>query len=129
MRYFKDESTHPNRALQVWLILIGRAANRQTMTYEMLARQIGFPRADFLAPILGHIMYYCSQTKLRGLTALVVYKDGGTPGSGFVSEDPNMEREQVYGFDWYSIFPPSPEELREAYQRGEADRKAKSGAA
>ena len=128
-RLFSDESTHPNRALQVWLILIGRAANRQTMTYEMLAKQIGYSRADFLAHILGHVMYYCSHADLPSLTALVVYKDGGTPGSGFVSTDPNMERERVYGFDWYSIFPPSPDELRAAYQRGEAERKSAAAAA
>jgi hypothetical protein len=124
VRRFEDESTHPTRAFQVWLILIGRAANRQTMTYEMLAKQIGYSRADFLAHILGHIMYYCSQTSLPSLTALVVYKDGGTPGSGFVSADPNTERERVYGFDWYSIFPPSPDELRAAYLSGETERKS-----
>ena len=127
IRYFRDESTHPNRALQVWLILIGRAANRQTMTYRMLAEQLGYTRADFLAHILGHIMDYCAQTGLSGLTALVVYKDGGQPGAGFVSADPNVERERVYAFDWYSIFPPSPDELRTSYQHGQSARKAESG--
>jgi hypothetical protein len=124
IRYFKDESTHPTRALQVWQILIALAANRQTITYRALAEKIGYSRADFMAHILGHIMYYCSQNELPGLTALVVYKDGGQPGSGFVTTDPNVERERVYGEDWYAMFPPSPEELRAAYLEGERQRKS-----
>lgn len=126
-KYFRDDSTHPNRALQTWLILISLAANRQTITYQALAERIGYSRADFIANILGHIMYYCSQSGLPGLTALVVYKDGGQPGSGFVTKDPNVEREQVYAVDWYAMFPPSPEELRAAYVEGERDRKAAAG--
>ena len=124
IRYFKDESSHPTRALQVWQILIALAANRQTITYQVLAEKIGYSRADFMAHILGHIMDYCSQSGLRALTALVVYKDGGQPGSGLVTADPNVERERVYGIDWYAIFPPSPEEFRAAYLEGERQRKS-----
>ena len=31
---FQDNSTHPSRALQAYLILIGRAAQQQTIQYS-----------------------------------------------------------------------------------------------
>ncbi|BAZ87656.1 hypothetical protein [Dolichospermum compactum] len=37
---FNDNPTHPKRALQIWQILISKAANRQTLTYGMLAKTI-----------------------------------------------------------------------------------------
>lgn len=36
VRLFKDESNHPNRSYQLWLILISAAHNRQVFTYGRL---------------------------------------------------------------------------------------------
>lgn len=105
------------RALQIWQYLIARAQNRQIVRYPELSGLIGYSDNRPLTQILGHIMYYCHDHKLPPLSILVVNRDG-TPGPGF-TETPRDEldrtREDVFAFDWYSIYPPSPEEFREAW--------------
>ena len=73
--YFKDQPSNASRALQIWQILIGKAHNRQTLTYGMLAQLLGFKRAGTLAHPLGHIMHYCQLNNLPPLTVLVVNQD------------------------------------------------------
>ncbi|TVP64914.1 MAG: hypothetical protein EA343_04380 [Nodularia sp. (in: Bacteria)] len=120
---FKDNPTHPKRALQIWQILICKASNRQTLTYGMLANILGFQGAGTLAPILGHIMCYCQQYELPPLTVMVVNQKTGLPGEGLTSpDDLHAEREQVFNFDWFGLYPPSPEELQEAYKISEPNR-------
>lgn len=70
VKLFNDNSTHTTRALQIWQILIAKASNRQTLTYGMLAQLLGFKGAGVLAPILGHIMFYCQQNSLPLLEEL-----------------------------------------------------------
>lgn len=119
---FNDNPTHPKRALQIWQILISKAANRQTLTYKMLSQLLGFKGAGTLAPILGHIMYYCKHHQFPPLTVLVVNQTTGLPGDGLITTDNlHAEREQVFNFDWFGLYPPSPEELQEAYKLGEAN--------
>ena len=79
VKLFNDNSTHATRALQIWQILIAKASNRQTLTYGMLAQLLGFKGADVLAPILGHIMFYCQQNNLPPLTVIVVNQKTGLP--------------------------------------------------
>ncbi len=105
------------RALQTWQFLISRAKNRQLVRYRELANLMGYSDNRPLNPILGHIMFYCHDHELPPLTAIVVSRDG-TPGSGF-TETPRDEldraRENVFNYDWYNIYPPTPQELREAW--------------
>lgn len=116
---FNDNPTHPKRALQIWQILISKAANRQTLTYGMLANLLGFQGAGTLAPILGHIMYYCQQNQLPPLTVIVVNQTTGLPGIGLTTvNDLHAERENVFNFEWFALYPPSPDELQEAYKLG-----------
>jgi hypothetical protein len=102
------------------LILIGQAAERKTLTYEMLSEMLGFERgAGVLSQTLGHIMFWCTQNGLPALTTLVVGKGSGTPGDGLTSvEDREAAREQVFEFDWYDLVPPSVEDLDAAYRKG-----------
>jgi hypothetical protein len=81
MRKFNPSSKNPDRALQAWLILVGRAMNRQTLTYEGLA-QLMYRRnaAGVLDKILGHIAFYCIDEGLPPLTSIVVGKKRGAPG-------------------------------------------------
>jgi putative restriction endonuclease len=111
---FDDNPTWPYRAHQIWLILIGKAYNRQTMTYGDLAYMLGFEGAGVFATPLDHILCYCELNGLPPLTCLVVNQTTGLPGDGLQLDDLHADRERVYNYDWYGLIPPSPEELAEA---------------
>ena len=81
MKLFNPSSKHPARAVQAWQILVGKAMNRQTITYLELSRLMYKKDAQgVLDKILGHIAYYCIDNKLPALTSIVVGKGRGTPG-------------------------------------------------
>lgn len=119
-QHFNPNSDWPHRALQAWMILVGKAMNRQTETYEGLSiLMYGKPAAGVLGNILGHIAYYCDDHDLPQLNVLVVGKDRGTPGY-LIPLEPNeidAAREAVYTIDWYDIMPPTVEDLRAAFGR------------
>jgi hypothetical protein len=105
------------RALQGWQYLISKARNRQLVRYEDLAGIMGYSDNRPLFPILGHIMYYCDQEGLPPLTIIVV-NDDGTPGEGFTQvprEEFDRQREETFAKDWFSIYPPTPEEFTAAW--------------
>lgn len=108
------------RGLQIWLILIGKAANRQTMTYGQLAEVLGFKGAGTMAHMLGHVMFYCQLNNLPPLTVLVVNQETGLPGEGLIGAELNADRERVFRFKWYDLMPPTPNEFAEAYRQGMA---------
>ena len=116
-RYFSDDPSRAERAMQVWLILVGAAHNRQTLTYGILAEILGFKGAGVLGHTLGHIMHYCREENLPALTVLVVNQETGLPGAGLTETDLNAEREAVFDFKWYGIIPPTPADLAGAYSR------------
>ncbi|MGA3303230.1 MAG: hypothetical protein ABSC72_08080 [Methylovirgula sp.] len=120
MPQFNPHATASARAVQAWQILVGKAMNRQTITYEGLSRlMFGKNAAGVLAGILGHIAFYCNDNDLPPLTSIVVGKSRGTPGEE-IPIDPSVideKREEVYQCDWYDIRPPSEEELGSAYSR------------
>jgi hypothetical protein len=118
LRHFKDSSSLPTRAHQIWLILIGAARNRQMLNYGIIADILGYGGPSPVIRPLGHIMYWCSENRLPPLTTLVVNQETGEPGGGLTTGGPK-DLESVYSYPWYSIFPPSPEELAQAYQRGQ----------
>ncbi len=109
-RRFADNSTRPTRALQAWLVLTARAKNCQTITYSMLDELMCFGSPIGLSPILDYILKYCRLNELPPLTIIVVGKNTGIPSSG-MGEFDFRQQEAVFNFDWYSIFPPTVEEL------------------
>jgi hypothetical protein len=118
MRNFNPHSTHPARAVQAWQILVGKAINRQTVTYEGLSVLMYRKKAaGVLDRILGHVAFYCMDHALPPLTAIVVGKHRGEPGAdipvplGEIDE----ERERVYKRDWYDIYPANEDELAAAF--------------
>ena len=118
MKLFNPSSPHPARAVQAWQILVGRAMNRHTITYEELSRLMYQKVAQgVLDRILGHIAYYCIDNDLPALTSLVVGKGRGTPGEDIPVNLTTIDeqREKVYDFDWYNVYPPSETELKESY--------------
>jgi hypothetical protein len=105
------------RALQGWQYLISKACNRQLVRYDHLRGIMGYQDNRPLFPILGHIMYYCQQEGLPPLTIIVVNEDG-TPGEGFNQFERtefDRQRERTFTYDWFAIYPPSPEEFTEAW--------------
>jgi putative restriction endonuclease len=105
------------RALQAWQYLIPKAKNRQLVRYGELADLMGYADCRPLSSILGHIMHYCEQERLPALTIIVV-NDDGTPGEGF-TQVPRAQfdahRETTFGFDWFSIYPPTPAEFTRSW--------------
>jgi hypothetical protein len=102
--------------LRAYLILIGCAADRQTVTYDALARRIKRGGPNLLAKPLTMITRWCQHHSLPALALLVVEQATGLPAPGFaaVSKDEiAREQERVWVFDWYGIFPPTIEELAE----------------
>ena len=117
VRLFQDDSTQSNRALQIWQVLIAKAANRQTITYGNLARTLGYESAgQFMSGLLNPVMRYCQVNGLPPLTVLVVNQETGKPGSGLSDalNDTDQDREHVFNHQWFLMFPPSPHELEEA---------------
>jgi len=105
------------RALQAWQYLIPKAKNRQLVRYGELAELMRYPNCHPLTPILGHIMHYCTQERLSALTIIVV-NENGTPGEGFTQiprDQFDAQRETTFGFDWFSIYPPTPAEFTESW--------------
>jgi hypothetical protein len=120
MKLFNPTSPHPARAVQAWQILVGKAMNRQTITYLALSRLMYHTdAAGVLDQILGHIAFYCIDNKIPPLTSIVVGKGRGTPGDEIPVDllQIDTQREKVYECDWYDVYPPSEDELKSAFDR------------
>lgn len=118
MDTFNPSSSHPQRALQAWQILIGAAMNRQTLTYLGLSQKMYQKSAQgVLDKILGHIAFFCIDNGLPALTALVVGKNRGTPGEDIPADRTKMDeiRELVFETDWYNVVPPTTEALKSSF--------------
>ncbi len=105
------------RALQAWQYLIPKAKNRQLVKYDELATLMGYANNHPLRFILGHIMHYCQQEGFPALTIIVVNNDG-TPGEGFTAvprDQFDAQRERTFGFDWFSVYPPTPAEFTQSW--------------
>jgi hypothetical protein len=121
LRRFNPNSTTEGRAVQSWLILIGQASNRQTITYLELSNiMFGNNAAGVLDKILGRILTYCRANKIPGLPVIVVGKGRGTPGGmeklyskehNDKGRDVDEEREAVYEHPWYDMYPPTEDDL------------------
>jgi len=117
IKYFSDTPTLEARAVQIWQILTGKAYNRQITTCREIADIVGYEGAGVLDKQLGHIMFFCSQNKLPPLTVLVVNGDTDPPDKGFKTKnDLRRERENVFKYDWFSIYPPTASEFAQAYE-------------
>lgn len=118
MHTFNPTSAHPARAVQAWQILVGKAMNRQTVTYQGLSRLMYRKNAaGVLASILGHIAFYCIDSALPPLTSIVVGGHRGAPGKLIPIDLTKIdeEREKVFGHDLFNVYPPSEKELSAAF--------------
>ena len=92
-------STEPAWGLRAYLILIGCAADRQTVTYDALARRIKRGGPNLLAKPLALITRWCQHHSLPALASLVVEQATGLPARGFaaVSRDEFLASKNGFG--------------------------------
>ena len=99
--------TGPERAVQLWQVLIAAAHDRRTLTYRLLGETIDLAPSLLAAP-LGLVARYCAAKQWPPLTVLVVQAGDGRPGAGFAwATDADGAREAVYVHDWFKLRPPS----------------------
>jgi putative restriction endonuclease len=109
-------------ALQAWQILICAATERRTITYSMLGQSAGIPPpgTGIWANPLEHIVCYCIQNRMPVLTVIVVRDGTGEPGDGYRLSpgvgSVGVERENVFKHPWFTVCPPTPDELEQAYR-------------
>jgi hypothetical protein len=111
----KFSKTGPkSRMIQLWLVLIGRAQNRQTITYgdlsELMLRKRA-PRSRSMG--LGYLYAYCERKHLPLLPVIVVDKKTGRPEPLDIYPNVAKETNKVFLFDWYGIHPPSKAEANQ----------------
>ncbi len=109
--------TREQRAQQLWSLLVLAARHRQILSYEMVGQACGVPPpslGDFLRPI----QQYCTENQLPPLTSIMVGKNTGLPGDGFIAAE-DVPRAQVLTFsrNWLEERAPSAEQLADAYTR------------
>ena len=109
--------TREQRAQQLWSILVLAARSRQIWSYEIVGQACRLPPAsigDFLRPI----QQYCSENDLPPLTSLIVGKNDGVPGDGFIAaQDVPRAQMQVFERDWLSERAPTAPQFADAYRR------------
>ena len=109
--------------MQIWQVLASAAHNRQLLTYEIVADSIGLGQhgkgAIAVKTYLGTLMRYCEAHRLPPITALVVKKGIGTPGTGLrtLSSNPDKDRENVFRYEWFKRPPLSHTDL-EPFAKG-----------
>lgn len=129
---FENGSPRPIRALQIWQILICKASSKQTMTFGQLAQMLGLGGATPLNHMLGHITHLCLQEGLPPLTVLVVNKSTGLPSAlmdlpgALAGPTLDDDRERVFAHPWFSVYPPTPEQFKQAFLKGQAALRAQS---
>jgi hypothetical protein len=123
MLRFDETPTNAARALQCYLLLIGCARRRETMTYKQLRELLGYDRGaehtmgDRLAPL----HWWCQSNGLPALTSLVVNEETGLPGIGFyAAADVPREQQRVFAYEWHRLYPPEVQRLEEERVAGVA---------
>lgn len=99
---FGDSTSQWTRAYMAWNELSDFARTNQPVTYELLGKLIGVHhRAVKFA--LAPIQDYCLNNGLPPLSILVVNKNTGLPGQGFIARNADNISEglaEVRAFDW-----------------------------
>lgn len=101
-------------AAQIWPVLALAARNHQVVSCGLLSRLISVPAAG-LGQLLEPIQSYFLLNDLPPLRAIVVSKDSGLPGTGFIAaRDLSREQLRVFGPDWIEAGCPTPDSLADA---------------
>jgi len=104
----KTNVNHEKRAYLAWKELTKCAKKKVTTTYGNVASNIGIHHRA-VRHVLGLIQNYCMDDKLPPLTILVINKETGVPGDGFIAwdvENANDGMQKVFKFNWDSLTNP-----------------------
>jgi len=112
----------PNRfewAHRAWPILTAAAKRRQTMTYGELGERLGIGGATPVRNALWPIQDLCMEKEWPPLTGIVLNKQTGQPGVGFIAWDGNLQdaHEEVFSFPWDEMPTPFPKGFVEKLDR------------
>lgn len=111
--------TRYQRSMQIWMLLVCAAKDRNSYTYGQIAEILGMGGAGVMSQFLGPIMWYCEDMEYPPLTVLVVNQDTGLPGEGLTTiEEVNEDRESVFNYNWFGIEPPQCTNFEEACRQG-----------
>lgn len=134
MKTYQRGDSIPKQAQQLWLVLASIAVLRPDdesytggwrpglVTYGAVAELMGKPRRAgvTLTRQLGIIGKYCEENDLPALNALVISQRYGKPGDDVVlskSDDVVEEQDSVLKTTWFSLRPPTINQLRGVYER------------
>lgn len=90
------------RAGKGWEVLTNIAKDRKLISYGELGKRIGIHHRA-IRFVLGLIQDYCLDHELPPITILVINKNDGKPGDGFIAwdvEDIDNGLSQVYNYNW-----------------------------
>lgn len=100
---------------RAWAVLIQTARNRETISYGVLGREIGYPNIPrrIVGEIVAPVSRACDPYDYPDIAALVVRKDTGYPGIGYfnvtggvIDLDYWQERlEEAWAFKWPKRMP------------------------
>ena len=121
-REYREQMSAPidfeTRWLQIWQVLIARASNRQTIQYNHITSTLKWNIVDsHFGPHFDRVSSFCKSRQLPNLTVLVVSKATGRPGASYRDDvDVDRDREKVFATNWFTVIPPSREDLTEVRQ-------------
>ena len=97
------------KATEIFQALKGAAEAQKTLTYGEFAAQMRLS-ARALAACLNEIQGWCDEWRVPHLSALVVRKETGLPGAGYLPQErpltPAMYeqiKQKVFDFKWESV--------------------------
>jgi putative restriction endonuclease len=104
----REKINQEQRAFSAWTILTKSAKNSEPITYGELARQLNLHHRA-IRFILGVIQDYCMRNELPPLTIIVLNKNTGLPGDGFIAYDIENSQDgmnKVYAYEWTKLTNP-----------------------
>lgn len=112
VKYLGNHPSGTGRTLKAYLVLVGHAARRETITYGALRRKLKETPPN-LTNHLRLIFDYCERNRLPRLVTLVVSGMSGEPSYDYPGPRDSIyvDREEVYAYDWLELVPPTINEL------------------
>ena len=111
--------TKAHETMQIWIFLVCAARKRKTYTYSDIKNILNLKVANqnIGKEYLDSIRSYCDKKGYPPLDVLVVNKDTGLPGAGYVPRKTvDQDRADVYEYKykWFAIEPPEISDFENA---------------
>lgn len=110
--------TAPQRALQIWSVLVLAAMKQSILSYSKLSGLTGLP-AQSLGSLLGRVAWFCERKHFPPLTVIVVNGPTGRPGDEYPGSDDPLkilsDQNRVFVFDWVGKGAPKEQDFSLSY--------------